>query len=124
MKLNYVLTAPSYFSKGPRGQVSHALGIIKGLEANGVQLTVISEENISSFLTDALGEVTFQHIKKSGRTILGDIVFSIRCLIQAKNNGGKLLIRKNIVTLILCLLTLNFRLLGIDQHIFWEVNGL
>lgn len=38
----YVLPHPRYFSEGDCGRVTHALGVIEGLRANGVSVTVVT----------------------------------------------------------------------------------
>lgn len=124
MKLSYVLTGPFFFSdEGPGGKASHALGIINGLQANSVELDVIAEENIFRFLTSPLDGVTIQSMKKRGKGKIEEVRFAIRCMQQAKKNNHDILIRKNFISLILCLFTFNFRSLGIRTRIYWEVNG-
>jgi hypothetical protein len=95
MQLNYILTDPSFFSnEGRSGQVSHALGIIEGLHANGVKLNVVSEENIQRYIDNSsLNDINLQTIEK-GSGIIGSFIFAINCIRQAKLNGNDLLIRK------------------------------
>lgn len=39
----YLLTSPAYFSKGSRGRVTHALGIVEGLTQNDRLVTVVAD---------------------------------------------------------------------------------
>ena len=42
MRCLYVLPHPKYFAQGGGGRVTHALGVIEGLRANGVSVTVVT----------------------------------------------------------------------------------
>jgi len=42
MQIIYVLPKEDFFAKGRRGRVAHALGVVEGLLAAGVELTVVS----------------------------------------------------------------------------------
>lgn len=50
MKYLYLLSHKKYFSMGSRGRVTHALGIVDGLEANGHKVTLISDPNSKNYL--------------------------------------------------------------------------
>lgn len=44
----YVLPKRTYFSEGPCGRVTHALGVIEGLTNNGVDVTVVSGTSLTA----------------------------------------------------------------------------
>lgn len=122
MKITYVLPDPNFASaKGKGGQVSHALGVIDGIERNNIDIQVLGEKNISRFY----GGRNIRYIEGiSGGYLINTIIYAYKCLaISSSNDSDAVLIRKSVGTLLLGILTLNFRLIKSPKNVFWEVNG-
>lgn len=101
MRINYVITDPSFFSDLFCGQVSHFNGIVEGFEQIDTEIKTFTIDNKVN--------------------VLGYINFYLRILNLLKR-GEIVLVRKNIYNVII----LNLLLLFIYKkvYLFWEVNGL
>jgi len=106
MKITYILPDPNFASaKGKGGQVSHALGVIDGIERNNIDIQVLGEKNISRFY----GGRNIRYIEGiSGGYLINTIIYAYKCLaISSSNDSDAILIRKSVGTLLLGILTLN-----------------
>lgn len=74
MRIIYVLPKANFFSEGMRGRVSHALGVVRGLGANGIDVTVVSGPGLREFLPD---ERTVEVATTTSRRWLEDLKTAI-----------------------------------------------
>lgn len=128
MNFHYFLSGSDFFSRGPGGQVSHAVGILNGISDNYKDVCVYSEDNVSKYSHRLKGTVKVETFGTGGGTLFS-ILMSIRFLFLinkiSKSSNEHILIRKNVAWMIVWLITLGFRLVNVDHNkIYWEVNGL
>jgi glycosyltransferase involved in cell wall biosynthesis len=99
MKVLYVLPKPGFFAEGPRGRVTHAMGVTNGLAENGVPILVMSGKGTKAQFSKLSSLIEVEQIEAKQRSFLSALAWTwkfsrrIRNVLQANEDITHVLVR-------------------------------
>jgi glycosyltransferase involved in cell wall biosynthesis len=99
MKVLYVLPKPGFFAEGPRGRVTHAMGVATGLAENGVPILVMSGKGTKAQFSKLSSLIEVKQIEAKQGSFLSALAWTwkfsrrIRNVLQANEDITHVLVR-------------------------------